>query len=144
MDRVRDDPQGAGLIRPAEEPAALEDALSVLLRGGVVASTALILSGMALSFVHHPEYLRSRGVLSSLLEPVDTPRRLADVFAGLLRVHGQSLVMAGLLLLIVTPIARVAFSLSAFALRRDRAFMVITGVVLSLLLTSFLLGHAVG
>jgi uncharacterized membrane protein len=39
----------------------------------------------------------------------------------------------GLLLLIATPVARVAFSLAAFAIQRDRLYVVVTLIVLGVL-----------
>ena len=47
----------------------------------------------------------------------------------------------GLLLLIATPILRVAVSLVGFALERDRTYAVISAGVLIVLLISFLLGR---
>jgi uncharacterized membrane protein len=44
--------------------------------------------------------------------------------------------LAGLLLLIATPVARVVFCLVAFALERDHAYVWITLVVLVILLYS--------
>ena len=44
--------------------------------------------------------------------------------------------LPGLLLLIATPIARVALSLIAFARQRDRMYVCITTLVLGLLLFS--------
>jgi uncharacterized membrane protein len=52
------------------------------------------------------------------------------------------LVTAGLVLLIATPVLRVAASLVLFALERDRAYMLITAVVLLTLALSFILGRA--
>lgn len=49
--------------------------------------------------------------------------------------------MMGLLLLIATPVMRVAVSILAFAVQRDWRFVAITSVVLALLLLSFLLGN---
>jgi len=54
--------------------------------------------------------------------------------------RGQAIVTLGLLLLIATPIARVAFSVAAFIVERDRVYVVITIVVLALLLLSLLFG----
>jgi len=45
----------------------------------------------------------------------------------------EALILAGLLLLIATPVARVAFALIAFALERDRIFVAISLVVLAVL-----------
>ena len=49
---------------------------------------------------------------------------------------------AGLLLLIATPVARVAFTLVAFILQRDRTYIAITALVLALLLYALVLGRA--
>lgn len=45
----------------------------------------------------------------------------------------EAVILIGLLILIATPIARVVFSLIAFALERDRMFVWITAVVLVVL-----------
>ncbi len=50
--------------------------------------------------------------------------------------------MLGLLLLIATPVMRVALSALLFFRRRDRVFAGITMVVLALLLLSLLLGKS--
>jgi uncharacterized membrane protein len=47
----------------------------------------------------------------------------------------------GLVLLIATPVARVAFSVVAFFLQRDRAYVAITSIVLAVLLFSLLGEH---
>jgi uncharacterized membrane protein len=48
----------------------------------------------------------------------------------------RAIIQFGLLLLIATPIARVAFSLVGFALERDRTYVVITSIVLAILIYS--------
>ena len=50
----------------------------------------------------------------------------------------------GLLVLIATPVLRVAVSILAFWQEGDRKFVLITSVVLALLLASFLLGKVGG
>jgi uncharacterized membrane protein len=52
----------------------------------------------------------------------------------------QSLILAGLLILIATPVARVIFALVAFALEGDRMFVAISAVVLAVLLYSIAAG----
>lgn len=47
--------------------------------------------------------------------------------------HGLAVIQVGLLLLIATPVARVVFSLAAFALERDRVYVAVTLVVLVIL-----------
>ena len=56
------------------------------------------------------------------------------VLASALALRPAGVIQLGLLLLIATPILRVALSLVAFALQRDRLYVAITLVVLSLLL----------
>jgi len=51
-----------------------------------------------------------------------------------------ALVTVGLLLLIATPVARVAVSVLAFIYQKDRVYTLITLAVLCLLLLSFVLG----
>ena len=48
--------------------------------------------------------------------------------------HSRGLIQFGLLLLIAVPVARVAFSVVAFALQRDRTYVVVTLIVLAVLL----------
>ena len=50
--------------------------------------------------------------------------------------HGQAIIQFGLLLLIATPVARVAFSAVGFAIERDSMYVVITLIVLAILLYS--------
>jgi uncharacterized membrane protein len=50
----------------------------------------------------------------------------------------------GLLLLIATPVMRVAVSVLIFVHQRDWTFVVITSVVLVLLVLSFVLGRVEG
>ena len=74
------------------------------------------------------------------------PHTLGQVWAGLLVLRPQAIIALGLLLLIATPILRVAVSIVAFAFERDLRFVVIsTSLVLAiLLLSNVLLGSMVG
>ena len=54
------------------------------------------------------------------------------------RFGGRGLIQFGLLLLILTPISRVAFTVLVFLVQRDYAFVAITLTVLGLLLFSLL------
>ena len=124
---------------------AVELLISRLLRAGVVTSLAVIVSGTVLSFVHHPEYLSSPPALPRLTSPgaaiLRTPR---DVLQGLIHLRGQAVVVVGLLLLVATPVLRVAVSILGFVYERDPAFVAVTSVVLALLILSFILGKAAG
>jgi uncharacterized membrane protein len=51
------------------------------------------------------------------------------------------LIQLGLLLLIATPVARVAFSAAAFAMQRDRLYVVVALIVLAVLMYSLMGGR---
>ncbi len=50
--------------------------------------------------------------------------------------------MAGLLLLVATPVARVALSIVIFIIERDRLYVLITAAVLLILVVAFVTGAA--
>jgi len=128
-----------------ERVRRVELTISNLLRAGVLASLLVVVLGTTVTFAHHPEYVRSHRDLSRLTGPAaDFPHSLPAVVRGIRHHQGRSLVVAGLLLLIATPVLRVAVSIVAFAVQRDRVFVVVTSIVLAVLVTSFVLGRAGG
>jgi uncharacterized membrane protein len=133
------------MAEPEERVRRVELLISYLLRIGVVSSLTIVVAGLLLSFLHHTSYVSSPEDLRHLTQPgAAFPHTLADVITGLRDFRGQAVVMVGLLLLIATPILRVAVSVFVFVHQRDWAFVAITLVVLALLLTSFVLGKAGG
>ncbi len=62
--------------------------------------------------------------------------------SGVIHAAGPSncpaVIQLGLLLLILTPVARVAFSLAGFALERDGTYVGLTFIVLAILSTAWL------
>ena len=69
-------------------------------------------------------------------------RSVPGVFHDLGALHARAVIQLGLLLLILTPIARVAFSAIAFGLQKDYMYVVITLIVFGILMYS-LMGHYV-
>lgn len=61
---------------------------------------------------------------------------------GALAFDGERIAQLRLLLLIATPVQRVAFTLVAFGLQGDRRYVVTTSIVLSLLVYALLFGKA--
>ncbi|HEY8849751.1 MAG TPA: DUF1634 domain-containing protein [Thermoanaerobaculia bacterium] len=119
----------------------VDTAIATLLRTGVVLSIAIVVLGIIFTFAHHPDYFSSRPALGTLTSAsAHFPSSIADVIAGVRGLRGQSIVMAGLLLLIATPVARVALSIVVFVIERDRLYMSITVTVLIILLIAFALG----
>jgi uncharacterized membrane protein len=126
---------------PEAELGKIEVLVSHLLRAGVALSFVLIVCGTIVSFVRHPDYLHSREALQHLTAPGHgIPRDLGEILSGILELRGRAIVMAGLLVLVATPIARVAAMVVAFYYQGDRLFALISATVLCLLLLSFALG----
>ena len=119
--------------------------ISNILRGGVLLSVALVLAGTMLTFVHHADYLSRSESLDALLHGASSyPTTIGEVLRGVASFQGRSFVMLGLLVLIATPVARVAVSTVAFIELGDRVFVAITFCVLVLLGVALLLGKAGG
>ncbi|BFH71476.1 membrane protein [Paenibacillus dendritiformis] len=70
------------------------------------------------------------------------PTTVAGVAAGVAGLKPYAFISLGLLLLILTPVFRVAVSLLVFLKEGDIVYAGITGLVLAILLISFVLGRA--
>ena len=133
------------IVRDDEVEHRVELLISWILRIGVATSGLLVVAGMLLVFLHHPSYRRSPSDLGALTSISSRyPHALRDVLASVRRGSGEGVAMLGLLLLIATPVVRVAVSIALFAYEHDRRFVIITTIVLLLLLLSFALGAAGG
>lgn len=119
-----------------------EKLLGNLLRFGVMASAVLLVAGVMVSLIRHPDYLTDPAALAPLTDPEGHfPHVFQDLMAELARGRGRAIMTLGLLVLILTPIMRVAVSVVAFSRERDWTFTVITSCVLCILILSFLIGR---
>jgi uncharacterized membrane protein len=117
---------------------AVEQFVGRLLQIGVGLSALVVLAGGVLLLARHG------GELSSFSEFHGEPeaiRTLYGIVQGVLALDSRSIIQFGLLMLIVTPILRVAFTWVAFVVQRDRVYIVITTIVLVLLLYGLLSGR---
>jgi uncharacterized membrane protein len=109
-----------------------------LLRFGVLVSALVVLFGGVLylaRYWHSPtDYRVFRG------EPSDL-RSVGGILRGAVALNGRGVIQLGLLLLIATPVARVAFSIFGFAREHDRMYVVVASIVL-LVLACSLIGSA--
>jgi uncharacterized membrane protein len=120
---------------------AVELIISTILRAGVIISLIVVVGGLVLSFLHHHAYLHSRPSLQRLTTPGRAfPRTIKQVLTGVRHLRGEAVIMAGLVLLIATPVLRVAVSILAFVYEKDKTFVILTAIVLGLLILSFFLG----
>lgn len=124
----------------------IELLISRLLLVGVWASLVLLAVGTLLCFVRSGDYGSGGGSPVDLHRLIAGPRFIppspGSVIRGWFRLDGAALIVTGLVLLIATPVLRVAVSIGAFAAVRDRRYVIITSVVFALLLLSFALGKA--
>ncbi|MHB8682392.1 MAG: DUF1634 domain-containing protein [Acidimicrobiales bacterium] len=132
---------------PAEQTTAhLERVVAVVLRVGVVLSCALMAAGAMITLADRGTRAQAAAALPPLrhgaqhLARWPEYRSIGAVLAALPHRLGPALVMLGVLLLIATPVLRVAVSIGGFVLERDRRFVVITTLVLGVLLASFAIG----
>jgi len=109
----------------------LERIISVLLRTGVILSAAVVLLGGACHLVRHADDPASYHVFQGAMPEYRSVRGIVHAMGPS---NCRAIIQFGLLILIATPIARVAFSLVGFAMERDRTYVVITGIVLAVLL----------
>lgn len=126
---------------PTTTDTSIERMVSVLLRTGVVISGLVVFSGGVYYLARHGNEIADHRTFHG--EP-SIDRIVGQIVAGALALRARSIIQLGLLLLIATPIARVAFSLVAFALERDRTYVVITAIVLAILLYSLISGALQG
>jgi uncharacterized membrane protein len=123
----------------------VELVISTLLRVGVVVSLAIVIAGLVLSFAHHREYWSSPSMLKQITTPGRVvPHGIGDVVRGMAQMRGEAVIALGLLLLIATPVLRVAVSIAVFVIERDWVFVVVTAFVLAMLILSFFLGGVEG
>jgi uncharacterized membrane protein len=97
---------------------------------GVMLAAVVITAGGALYLwrhgQEHPDYATFHGIPDELKHP-------GSIMHGVLDGRSRALIQLGLLLLIATPVTRVAFSVFAFERERDWTYVGITLVVLSIL-----------
>ena len=117
----------------------VEQIIGRLLQLGVAIATVVVVLGAALVLMRHwatpVDYAEFRGEQSPL-------RSIGAVLHGVARRDPAAIVQLGLVLLIATPVARVALTLAAFAAQRDRLYVALTALVLVLLLYGLIWGRA--
>ena len=111
----------------------IEEVIGTLLRLGVLASAIIVLTGGVIYLARHGHSPASYRVFQG--EPNDL-RELRGIMRAAAHGSGRGIIQLGLILLIATPVARVAFSLFAFAVERDWLYVGVTLIVLLLLLYS--------
>ena len=113
----------------------LEIIIGQLLRAGVLLAAVTVLTGGVLYLVHHQG---DRISYQTFVAGTTAMRSVSGIVQA--AAHGCSLavIQAGLLLLILTPVARVGVAIVGFLLERDLLYAVVSLIVLLILVFSLL------
>jgi uncharacterized membrane protein len=115
------------------DPRRIEAAIGRLLQVGTTVAALLVFAGAFLYLARHGRALPDWSSFRSVPDDLRSP---AGIVLLALAGDDRGLVALGMLVLVATPVARVALSVVAFALLRDRKFVVIASIVLAGLLAS--------
>jgi uncharacterized membrane protein len=116
----------------------IEVVVGNLLRAGVLLSAFVVAVGGAIYLWRHGQSLMDFTVFRG--EPADL-RSIHGVINDAVAMQGRGIIQLGLLLLIATPVARVAFSIFGFAKEKDHMYVAFTTVVFAILLYSIFGNH---
>jgi len=117
----------------------VEQVIGRLLQVGVLVAAAVVIVGAVGLLARYggqpADFHVFHGTSSAL-------RSVGAVVRGALALDSRAVVQLGLVLLIATPVARVALTLVAFLIQRDRLYVLVTAIVLVLLLYGLIWGRA--
>lgn len=117
---------------------SLDRVVGTLLRVGVSLAAAVVFAGGLVYLVRHgtamPTYHLFRGEPNDLLN-------IQGIWQDVLSGRGRGIIQLGLLLLIATPVARVAYLVYAFSRQKDRLYAGVALLVLLLLAYGLAGGH---
>lgn len=122
-----------------------EVTISLVLRIGVAASVLVFTVGLIVMFLHHPEYATFSGNFSfhSITSPTTTfPHSFSGLWDSLSMGQGRGIIVLGTMILIITPVIRVAVAIVSFSIEKDPAMIIVTIYVFFILLLSFFLAGA--
>ncbi|MVT12214.1 DUF1634 domain-containing protein [Chitinophaga tropicalis] len=107
------------------------------LRWGVFTSSIIALIGGIIYLVSHgggtPAYHEFKGAPEYV-------RHLPGILEGVARLDGMAIIQLAVVVLLATPITRIAFSVLAFAMEKDRLYVFITLIVLGVIIFSIFSG----
>lgn len=110
-----------------------------ILRLGVIVSMSIVFTGGAIYLWRHGRQVADHHHFTGIPPFIRTAN---GVFKGIFALRGQAIIQFGIALLIATPILRIIFAIIGFALEKDRLYVFISMLVLAIIFTSMLSGHA--
>ena len=125
----------------------INDSITYVLRIGVVISVILIAIGAVFLFLQGSSNGFPIGELASTSSKVNSSMfSFSDIISGLLSYQGLDFMLLGIIVLIITPIARVVTSIISFTYERNWLYVIITIIVfidimVAIFVVPGLLGH---
>lgn len=123
--------------KPEMNDLRMKGVIGNLLRVGVLLAASIVLVGGILFLIHHgtelPEYHIFHGSSSPL-------RTVPGVIHGLMTFQKRAIIQLGLLLLILTPVVNVLFTVFAFWVEKDKLYVGVASLVFMFLLFSLVGG----
>jgi uncharacterized membrane protein len=132
-------------VNTPPDPDALIDRITGhLLRAGVVVSALVLLAGGAAYLSRHgSETLADQKPDLTRFEPLPARySRPADILDAVRRGEARPLIQIGVILLFLTPLLRVLFTVVAFAWRREPVYVILPLIVLGVLAVGFWAGQS--
>jgi uncharacterized membrane protein len=116
------------MSRPTDQD--LDVSVAAMLRFGVTLSALVVLIG-GLMYLRHP--WSPIPVYSQFKTAGPSLCTLSGIFHSAAHLDAKSVIQAGLVLLIATPVARVAFCIIGFARQKRRLYVLVSTLVLIIL-----------
>ncbi len=123
-----------------QSTAHIEVAISRILQIGVTVSVATILVGLVLLFVRQDHSFGQTSYHTFVATGYVFPHSVSALKNSVQAGEALGILELGVLLLILTPIIRVATAFLLFARKHDRPMAIVTVCVLVVLVSSFYLG----
>jgi uncharacterized membrane protein len=119
--------------KPPFDDRRMEIIIGRLLQTGVLLASATVLAGGVRFVIEHAGQSANYRTFSSESANLLNPSRLLHLLAiG----DASAIIQVGVLLLIATPVARVAFAVFGFAMERDRLYTLVSLAVLIILIVA--------
>ena len=115
----------------------MEIEIGAMLRFGVTLAAVVVLVGAILYLRNAPAATADYAHFHAMPQRL---RTVAGVLRGVSHLDSTSVIQLGILVLIATPVARVAFCVWGFARQRDRMYVRISSLVLLILIYSLVAG----
>lgn len=114
--------------------------LGKVLRIGVYSACIIAAIGGIIYMFYDNAILPNYKATTEFTGTAENLRDFKDIFRGVLALNGASIIQLGVIVLIATPIIRVALSIFTFLYEKDYLYVVITIIVLCIIMINMFFG----